>query len=573
MLCRMGAAGGAWWRVERGLALALCIAAFGLSVHAAWICARSHHALPVADQWGVVVDLDRWDRGEYRLGDLWKQHNEHRWLVPRLLFAIDLALLRGRNVISQAAVPLAQLAHATLLVLLLALAVRAPPHRTAGAAAAVVALLFSAAQVENLELPLGFAFVFTGLAASAGFAGLERVAAASRRGERGVGAWAATLGWAAAASFSMANGLVVWPVLLLLGLWLRLPRGALGVLAGAGALVVAAYLWGYARPPGHGELLSALASPGRLLGYLAALFGSPFRAFGLAGAQVLGAVGLAAAAGLGLRVVRRGPGARPGEGTLAALLLFAVGSGAMVALGRAGQPLEQAFESRYATFSLWLWAGAAALGHLALASRRAAPSWAPAALLLALLLLLGATLPLQREASREVAARRPALDRAALALRVGVDDPGAVVRIHPRPAKVFRLTPVLRRRQLSVFAAPSPLGRSIGREYRVSPTLRCVGAIARVEAAGQGERRGLRVAGWAWDATRQAAPDRLLLTDAEGVVVGLAATLDAAGARQRGRGEWFGYAIGASASDLRAWLLGADGHSVCPLPAGARAPQ
>jgi hypothetical protein len=564
--------GAAALRVEQGLALALVGIALGIVLHGVALCIESHHPLPVSDQWGVVVDIDRYDRGEWRLRDLWKQHNEHRWVTPRLLFIADIVAFDGRNGLPHAATLLVQLLHAALLCQLLFAAAPSPRRRQVAFGAAVFALLFSGAQRENFESVLGFAFVFVCLAATASFVSLLR--AAGRLGSGGgAGGWlAASLLAATAATYTMANGVVVWPVLLLLAVWLRLPARWVGAIAVAGALVLASYAWGYHRPTGHADPLEALRQPARVFAYLSVFTGAPFRSLGLLPAGLLGGLGVLVGAALVSRLAARGPGAAPAGGALAAAFLFSAGSALLVAVGRVSHPLEQATESRYASFALVLWASVAALIQVAWGARAPAGGWRPAALLAGLAALVVALLPQQVTAAREVARRGPVIDTAALALLVGVDDARAVAGIHPRPAKVFRLAPALRHQELSVFAGPpSPLGEPLEPRFQPDAGLRCVGEFARLEPAGAGERSGARVGGWAWDLERGAAPETVLVTDGEDRVVGLARTLfevpEVAADLRIGtaRVGWRGYARGPGPLTLRAWAVGADGRSLCAL--------
>lgn len=45
--------------------------------------------VPYMDQWELVWDFQKLDRGQYGINDLWRQHNEHRLLFPRLVMITD----------------------------------------------------------------------------------------------------------------------------------------------------------------------------------------------------------------------------------------------------------------------------------------------------------------------------------------------------------------------------------------------------------------------------------------------------------------------------------------------------
>lgn len=537
----------------------LAVVAVAVVGHALALMAEARHPLPAADQWGLVVDIDRWDRGEWRLPDLWKQHNEHRWPVPRLLFIADLAAFQFRSVLPLPASVLTLFAHALLLVSLARRAVPTGPPWSAAAVAVVFLLLFSASQIANLELPLGFAFLFASFAASCACAAFARAVRAANPDGRWL---AAALLAATLASFSNANGLVIWPVLALLALWLLVPARGWGMLGAVAAVVLGSYLWGYRRPPGLPEPLYALLQPLELVRFVCLFLGSPFRAAGESFAGLAGALALAGFAALAWRT----RGSRSGSAAaLLGIVLFAFGSAGMVALGRVGTERGMPLDSRYASVALVAWA---VLG--AWACRRAAdvaPVWRLATAL-TLFGLVAVLLPQQWAAQREVEQRVLSLEQAALAVRVGVDDVDALARIHPRPKKVLRLLPVLRRRELSVFAEPGPpLGEPIAEQ---APERRsdCRGVLAALEPAGLASATGARAAGWIAADAPSALADRIWLVDDAGVVVGEGRPW--AGVPDRAdRRPWRGYAAGAGPRRLRAFAV-LPGEARCLLGAATQ---
>ncbi len=171
------------------------------------------------------------------------------------------------------------------------------------------------------------------------------------------------------ATFSAANGVLSWLVLLPL-LSMSGPRGSLTErkwLAPAWvalmALSVAVYLHGLRATPEHPSMLEALRHPVRAALYFFSFLGAPLWA---------GAQWVTFAAGLALTVIYalacfylwRNRGDRALVRRLLGWLMlgaFSLLTGALVTLGRSGFGVEQSETARYNAFSLYL---AAAVAHV-----------------------------------------------------------------------------------------------------------------------------------------------------------------------------------------------------------------
>ncbi|MEE9607477.1 MAG: hypothetical protein V3U03_07020 [Myxococcota bacterium] len=547
--------------------LLLALAALAVA-HTLSIAAQSNHALPFADQWGLIKNLVRYEAGELGLGELlWKQHNEHRWLVPRLFFLVDVFAFDARNSFLIAVIVALQALHAALLVRLAYRTHQLPARWTPAVAAVVFVCLFSATQIENFESGLGLPFAAVALAATAAFAALAR---AAQPGARAPLWLAAALLAGAASATTMANGLLVWPILVGLAVWLRLGRGAALALAAGGLLVGAVYFAGYAKPPRHPDPIASLAHPLRILAYTGVYVGGPFRGLGLPAAGAVGGFGLWLAA---LAALRTASGPRPphtAQAALVGVLAFAAGTALLSAVGRATFPLAQATASRYATFALLLWGALAAL----LPTLTAASSTRRRLALLAACGCVALTLAsFEPSIARGGAARHRHLDNAALALLVGVDDYEAVAMIHPKPLHVFDAVGFLERHRLSIFAVPppAPFGEPLSDHYALGSS--CLGLFRQIEPVAGVRRSGARVAGWAWDAQAGRPPDTIVLVDAAATIVGAARTgIPLPGVAQRvpavtdDRVGWRGYVAAPPGTELLAYALAADGVSLCLLP-------
>jgi hypothetical protein len=314
---------------------------------------------PYMDQWEVAPLFAKWHDGTLSFGDLWAQQNESRMVVPRLLF-LGLGLLTGWNLV-------AELLPALLLAAFESWAIFALDRRALGGSRAAALgrlafanlLLFGPIQYENWLWGHQAALFLPPACLLAGLLVVQ-----SRLGLPAKSALAALLGLVA--TFSFANGMILWPLLAAALLVtspgeprVRLRRAALWA---AGTIaVVALYFAGYERPAAQPWLLETLRHPGRAANYLAVLLGSPLAQgigpTGIEAATALGAAGML----LGLAVFeigrRRFSDPEQRARVLPWLLLvgFAYGTAMVTTVGRSGFDVPHALSPRYATVSALFW--------------------------------------------------------------------------------------------------------------------------------------------------------------------------------------------------------------------------
>jgi len=114
----------------------------------------------------------------------------------------------------------------------------------------------SAGQMENLFWGFQVQFVLVVLLATAACVALVY----------GRPAWAGVL--ATLATYTMASGVVVWIVLILLGVGRRLPARTLWAIALTGLVIGASYIAGYRTPVGHTRPVMAIGQPVQLISSL-----------------------------------------------------------------------------------------------------------------------------------------------------------------------------------------------------------------------------------------------------------------------------------------------------------------
>lgn len=368
------------WRVAILLALALapCVLAAG----AVW---RHAVNVPYWDEWAIATIYPKARNGHLTFADLIAQHNESRKLFPRLAF-LGLAALTGGDVRAPMAVSwlLAAVVSAGLWVLARrTLALRRDAALALWAAANV--LLFSLVQHENWLWGIQvIVFVPPACLVTALVVGTSRAPLAAR--------FAAAIALSFVSTYSFANGMLCWPIVLPVLIahgWrggddarARRERAAVrrssALYVLAFAATVASYFHGFVKPAGHpsyGEVLRApLAAAAYFLGCLGrSLAGARERP--LVAAIVAGAALVGSLVGLGVRWFRAG-GDREALRRAApwlAVAAYPLASTVLTTAGRLGFGVEQALESRYATFSLYF---PIALAHLFFALE---PSTAPEA--------------------------------------------------------------------------------------------------------------------------------------------------------------------------------------------------
>jgi hypothetical protein len=336
--------------------------------------ARYKLGMPYWDGWELIPDIQKMLAHQLTLAELWRPHNEHRLLLPRLIL-LGLARLTGWADGPEVAVNLG-LAAATGLALFTQW--RSTAARLGWAwlnwlVPLISLLVFALTQWENWVW--GWQMVYY-LHTAAAVAALLLLANWDGRWPRWLGAAALGL----AATFSLGMGLLVWPIgLLMLLLGARRPRHgwAAGLWAALGVGVFALYFTDYPRLPGPGPLQVLVQQPLALAHYVFNYLGAPVLTYDYA--YVFGCLGLLAWWAAAVWLARRAwPDLQPLVPYLG-LGLYSQAGAAMVAVARVQFGTHQAIASRYVTLSYPFWVSLAVLLYWVGASQPAgarAPGWA-----------------------------------------------------------------------------------------------------------------------------------------------------------------------------------------------------
>lgn len=316
---------------------------------------------PFWDQWlpslaGVIIKAQQ---HTLTLADLASQHNEHRFLVPRLIY-IPLALLTNWNI-------RAELFAEWMIVCLTSLGILRLIHVTQPRMGARIPLLwlvsnlliFNIVQFENWLWGLGVANVLPMF-----FITLAMVILSMN-----LRCWPQTvlvILCSIAATFSSGNGILCWPIAAaMLGFStssakLKFKRAPLVVIALALVCTLALYFTGYARPAQSTPLsFHPLRSLHYFLAFLGNLFAftsnsDPTLVATTLGATMLGLTILCAVYALQLLRIHKDRDAAMKIINWLLVASFPILSAALASLARGGQGATQSLSSRYVTFSLYL---------------------------------------------------------------------------------------------------------------------------------------------------------------------------------------------------------------------------
>ena len=540
--------------------VASCAFAVFIVVDSVRTVARIYAPLPWFDAWATFELLQAWtDHLASPLAILFAQHNEHRILVPRLLFFADIIWFHGLGQIGLVAIFLVQTLHAALFLWVLGTARPIARGRWA-VGGVVVALMFSLGQAENFSSEFQVAFVCVFATATASFLFFARAATwPAGRGGALVCSFAAVL----VSAFTMANGIVAAAVLVAMALLARQGwRVTLACFVWVTAIGIV-YFHGYEPVEQSSRPIDALAQPVAFVSYVAIYLGSVLGGT-RAGAGSLGWIGIVAAIAATIRVGMARP-VRPTSLMLVGVMLFVGASAAITASGRINYSLQQALSSRYVTGSVTFWCAQLCFWWTdpsVWPARRIVSSWtsrtAVGVLGIVLVIAMG---KVQSAAKPALWAQNYLENDASNLLLLGLDDPTVIGRTAWSDADVQQLMPLLRERRLSIFGGPdggrfgAPLGLGI-----VTQPGTCTGAITTAVADARLGPDGARVSGQAWNLAERRQIRRVLLTDGRGIVVGLASS----GIPGSARSDWRGYAVAPIGDTLSAYGV-LDQERLCAL--------
>lgn len=481
---------------------------------------------------------------------IWAQHNEHRILFYKLLFVVDMHVFEGRNWPMFVAIFGCQVVLAAIFAFVLwkfGCLKGSPWVASFGLA---LYCLFCPSQRENFSwaFQLSFALVTVWVTMAILLVILQKQDFNAGRPFSG---WKllASLAVAMAASFTNGNGIVVWPIMIVLALSIRLPWRLVGLQIVGFACSASLYLIGYrSMPPPHAHPLESIQKPLQVLQFIESYLGGAL----VSGTHIdwatqIGQAGLLIGLVMIYRLITRREKAGLLDYFLAGILLYSLATAFITSLGRLTLGINQAFASRYQGFALLFWL-ALAVWLISLLTQRRATIGLIAVYLL-VLFIIGSTgkdfRPILEEV-RDSATRR---DTGGVAMIVGVhDDDFLKQAVCPFPAVTWTAVEYLKEHGLSLFSEKmaEQLGQDFSRSYTVTTASPCRGSVDSVRQA-DGSSNHLRLEGWIVDHRNKPVP-RLLFVDG-GKIVGFGVPgyqrIDVVNAIQSNkafRSGWAGYA-------------------------------
>jgi hypothetical protein len=514
----------------------------------------SHSLVPMWDEWQEIDAIATAPHHHPPISWLWSLHNEHRVVVYRLLLLADIHIFHGKHWISFWSMLAVQSLFLVALAWMLHFAgVRGTIWRTVVGLGAFS--LFCPSQWENFGWAFQISFLLPGLLLMLALSALLKY---ERSVRQLCPRWiylGLSLVAASVATYSNANGVVLWPLLLLVAIALVPRPEVLLSYAGFGLVLIGSYLHNYAGPSIHSSPLNSIRHPLPISEYMAGYLGVIFPAW-VRIRDVLavssGLSGLVMALAVTVWVLTR-QRREPLQMALLGLMFFTVSTAFITALGRIGFGLAQAFASRYQTFNLLFWFSTVSLLLLLAEEVNSSLRTVILAAIAATMLLAFAVFPLGLNASRT---RTEQAEAAATALLAGVPDKQALGVLFEDSFLVWRDADYFRQQRLFMFSdvKNNQMGQLLSSIYRVGSSQQCQGQATVVERVPSEDllfdrdAGALRISGWAMNGPSKTPVSRLIIA-ADGKVIGFAASI--AGpftakhsdlVRKSESGDWLGFA-------------------------------
>ncbi len=449
---------------------------------------------------------------------LWEQHNEHRIVLPKLVYFIDMVWFGYEGYFPLVCIFIFQAMMATALIWLF----------FSGAKGEWVAWLyipltivgaFNLIQFENFVSTFQtsfigcFAFAVVALALYARFV---------EKGRKAYFVWVVI--FAVMSSLSLASGMFIWLILAIYAFILHDNRHAHSLIFTSTFIVfLLLYLLGYKSSDGHANPTESLTHHLlEVLEFFSVWLGNV--AGTVTTAKLFGAIGLAVYTGIVIHLAYDKD--RQLHAELYALLgigLFVMLSGFVTSLGRVNFGISQAMASRYTSPVLIFWVSL--LGVVLLIAIRANRlGFIRISIGVVLVAFVGLLAHNSRSENSLIAFQNRQI-QAYLGLVTGVfnDQPKILMAVYPEPDSIISKVEMLKKHHLSSYSS----GASAARFYEMGMVITasgrklsssCKGNIDEVSAISQ---ETYKLFGWAWDEASSSYPEWIYLVK-EGKIIGMA---------------------------------------------------
>jgi hypothetical protein len=545
--------------------------------------------LPWFDGW---THWSRYLRADGFWTFLFSEHNEHRIPVTRLLYLADEHWSSADTRLLEWATFLAQIGSALMLFRLacsssvtLSIAIRTT------ILGLILAFLFAASQWINFTWTFCVPWAVVFSAAIGAFAALKNAVHDRPAGGRSFSAFWLTVSIIAGliSTGSLANGLLVWPLMVLMAVCIGLPRKAVGILAVVGLAVIAAYLHHWEHPASvfdwwmktpevmvfaSAYLGAALDEP---LVALTKAVGLDWESYRVPLSALAGALGAGWFCHLALLTFREPRARRPARIAILYVLTFLIASAVLTGIGRVQFPIKEALTSRYCTPSLLFWGSLVALAISASATGRRTES-PEQGYRLRVAALIGAAFigglgQLPKVAYAVEAERYLSEGEYALINDVFVAEGWQRFSGTAPAATMIPVVRYFRDRHLASFSREWTrwIGDPVRAHFVIDPiNSDCVGAWESERPVGGSFNPAVMAAGWGYDRRFNREPERIVITDGTGRIVGFAPLtrrrpdlLPAYPELSHFRVGWVSYLPASVSADMTAYLLLGDGRTLC----------
>ena len=471
------------------LSWVVLLSGLGAGIASAYIVITTYSPVPHWDEWSLFDHLAQ--GGDWSVVWLWAQHNEHRIFVTKLFFLLDVEFFHGTQKFLLVSIFLVQLLQVALLSWSLRVLGGLRGSAWRAGTGLIAYCILCPTQYENFVW--GFQLQFVVPAAMATLAVLSLLLYQREGKARFL---VVSIAAATVATWSLANGMLLWPLLVFVALWRRTKSPTWIALLTGGVCNIALYFYHY-----HGtasKMTLPLLSLGERARYAIVYLGSTFvRHSSGTVALIAGILGICAALIFFVRVLRHRENPSPFLIELSFLMLLCLATAAATSSGRIHLGVEQATASRYQTFALLFWC---CLG-LALLIRVAANRRQFTALVAFLLAMMLAFATQVRLPLIDAQWHQLRLKMVGLSLMAGGHDDAVLADAYPDPQAVLRAAGYMKQHRLSIFAGKEyeQLGAPFDSAYRVSPAGVCSGYVSTTQVVPSENGHGLRLAGYAWD--------------------------------------------------------------------------
>ena len=415
------------------------------------------------------------------IGGFWRQHVSHRIVFSNILYFIDGAFFGGsfKFLLVMHFVLMGMIA--TLFYYILRLDPQFSPRRTVDFCVLVLVIAFSFSWIQwrNITWPFQSPMFLASLIPATALVLLYQSSRAEKSTRQRTRFFAWSLVAGLCAPFTMMNGILTLPLMILLGLALRIPMRRLALIAVAAVLILFVFFYGYEKSEYETSFLGTLLNEPDYTFYFAfSLLGAPLHyALNDPFLQAAADVDLrtAFACGLGMALLLLlltvqlvyQPDTRDLGLLFLALLLYVAATIGAIATGRQGFGINQALESRYMTNVLFAWSICLIMLRLVV--------WQVKPMRYAFYGgLMGSVVVLADY--QKIALERNTWPRwiyhvGALAVELEVKDPDTIRFVYPETDPLFFLTEKAREADLSVFGHPlfKGLREQVGAPYPEPP--------------------------------------------------------------------------------------------------------